>query len=986
MELELSINGVIASLDIAPNESLLTLLRREGYCGVKHGCETGECGACTVLVDGVPRPSCVMLAAQAGGCSLSTVDSLGSANRLHPLQTAFIEVGAVQCGFCTPGMLLSASALLDKNPSPTESEVRDALSGNLCRCSGYEKPVQAVLRAAALMRGETVAPLEYHTIDAEVPGIGTSKTPAVGRNGRTGSGERTQVGGTGGAVLTAKIPALTASGLAGARLNAPLQVVGHSVPAIHAPRLATGKSSFASDLQPRGMLYARLLTSPHAHAIIRNIEVSQARSLPGVHAVLTYKDVPRVPYSSVERPLTEAALKDQYCLDSVVRYVGDRVAVVAAETPEVAAEALGLIEVEYEELPALLDPRQTLENGAPAVHTETDAQGIFDAPHNIAARVRSERGDVESAFAAADLVVEGEYLVPPIQQAPIETHTTLTYFDEDEYLVVRTSTQVPHYVRRVLARVLGLPARRIRVVRPEVGGDFGVKQEIVLEDLAALLTLATNRPILLEYTRAQEFHSSRVRQQAILRLKTGVKRNGTIIANQMAVLASTGAYATHSLVTPGNAAASALALYPCANMRYVAEIVYTNQPPATASRSASLAQEFFALESHMDEVARQLGIEVLELRRKNWIKVGEEYPFARDPGKGNEAAPVIESSGLPQCLRVVEEKIKWEERHRFISDGRIYRGAGVALSMHGNPYARSATSGAMIKLNEDGSFDVFVGANESEPGSDTMIAQIAAETLSVPLDDVLLHTSDATAVPFETGVGASSSLYISAGAVKKAAEQARRQMLSVAGRILNVLPEALKIANGIITAPNGDSITVPEVAAYSLHVEGRHIMSTASWKVQQVPITFAAQGVEIEVDTETGSIRILNAVTAVDVGRALNPMILEAQIQGGAAQSLGSGICEELIYDQKGNPLTTSLRDYHLYTATDIPTMQTYLVETGDPSGPFGAKAVGEIPLYGMAPAIANAVTDALGIRLRQIPLTPERMLRAIHAHNARSS
>ncbi|HZR39635.1 MAG TPA: molybdopterin cofactor-binding domain-containing protein, partial [Ktedonobacteraceae bacterium] len=391
-----------------------------------------------------------------------------------------------------------------------------------------------------------------------------------------------------------------------------------------------------------------------------------------------------------------------------------------------------------------------------------------------------------------------------------------------------------------------------------------------------------------------------------------------------------------------------------------------------------------ALESHMDEVARQLGIDVLELRRKNWIKAGEEYPLALNASKGGETAPLVESCGLSQCLRIVEEKIKWEERHRFISDGRFYRGAGVALSMHGSPGVRNETSGAMIKLNEDGSFDVFAGANDSGSGTATLVAQIAAETLGVSVDDILMHTSDTTSMPFETGVGGSSALYVSGGAVKKAAEQVRRQMLAVAGRILNALPEALKIVNGTITAPNGQTATIPEVAAYSLHVEGRHLMTTASWKGQQTPTAFAAQGVEIEVDTETGNIRILNAVSAVDVGRAINPNIQEAQIQGGAAQSLGAGISEELIYDQKGNPLTTTFHDYHIYTATDIPGMQTYLVETGDPSGPFGAKSVAEIPLYGMAPAIANAVTDALGVRVRQIPLTPERVLRAIHAHNSK--
>src|SRR5947209_290948 len=389
MELELRINGVVESLDGAANESLLTMLRRGGYCSVKQGCETGECGACTVLVDGVARPSCVMLVGQAGGCTLTTIEGVSSAQALHPYQQAFVDVGAVQCGFCTPGMILSAYALLKRNPRPTEGEVRDALSGNLCRCTGYLKPVQAVLRAAALLRGEEVTPLEQSV---------------VSRNGSD---------------TTEKMRAVTMStagpSLATIQSAIPLQVVGKALPPGDAIKLVTGKATFADDSAPRGMLYARILSSPHAHAIIRNIDVSRAHALPGVHAVLTYKDVPRIAYSSVERSSAAGGPCDQYCLDYMVRYVGDRVAAVAAETPEIAEQALRLIEVEYNELPALLDPRQALEPTSPLVHPESESHGIYDVSRHIAARVYREKGDVERGFAEADVVVEGEYVVSQTQ-------------------------------------------------------------------------------------------------------------------------------------------------------------------------------------------------------------------------------------------------------------------------------------------------------------------------------------------------------------------------------------------------------------------------------------------------------------------------------------------------------------------------------------------------------------------------------------------
>lgn len=975
MELELSINGVIESLDIAPSESLLTLLRREGYRSVKRGCETGECGACAVLVDGVARPSCVMLAAQAGGCTLTTVESLGSARKLHPLQQAFIDVGAVQCGFCTSGMLLSASMLLKNNSRPSESEVRDALSGNLCRCTGYEKPVEAVMRAAAILRGETVASQE--PIASNVPDKSTTDKQY------TASGH----GGAGATAVLPSVSAATTIAMPRVQPQNTLQVVGKSVPVVDAVKLVSGKASFAADSSPRGMIYGRILTSPHAHAVIRAIDVSQAKALPGVHAVLTYKDVPRVPYASGERSPAASGPLDQYMLDATMRYVGDSVAVVAAETAEVAEQALALIQVEYDVRPAILDLRKASEANAPCLHPEAESEGIFDAKRNIAARIRTEVGDVEAAFATADRVIEGEYTVPMQQPTPLENHSTITYFDEDGYLVVRTSSQVPHYIRRTLAKLLNMPARRIRIVRPMVGGDFGAKQELALEGLCALLALTTERPVMLAYARTEEAHH--ISQQHLVRLKTGLKRDGTIVACQMVILTSTGAYATHPLIAEGRGTFGALALYPCSNMRFAAEILYTNMPPSAALRGYGAPAEFFALESHIDEIARQIGIDALALRRKNWIRAGDAYPLQKTIPIGNEAPVRIESCGLPACLQKVEEQLHWREMRGKVSNGRLRRGVGVGISLHGNPLGESngevGTGGAIIKLNIDGSFDVFTSANEGGNVSRTLLTQIIAEALGVGMEDILMHSADSATLPLESGAYGSSTLYVEGGAVQKAAEQVRRQMLVVAGRMLNVLPENLKIIMGEIVTPDGKKTTIAQVAEYALYSESRQIMTTASWKGQRVPPSFAAQGIEVEVDTETGEVRVIKAVTAVDAGRLINPQLIEGQVEGSAVQGLGGAVSEELLYDQQGKPLTTKLSEYGMYTANGMPEMQTYLVETAAPSNLFGMKAVAEIPLQGMGAALANAVADAIGVRVRQLPLTPERVLRAIHAQTRRS-
>jgi putative selenate reductase molybdopterin-binding subunit len=980
MELELRINGVIKSLDVAANESLMTTLRNEGYFSVKHGCETGECGACTVLVDGVPRPSCVTLAAQTGGCTLTTVESLGTARQLHPLQEAFIDTGAIQCGFCTPGMLLSAYALLKRNPRPTEEDVRDAISGNLCRCTGYVKPVQAVLRAAAIMRGETVEPISrpdsrenFRPWDPgrsplEHAEHGAASPDEEDNSSSRGTGKDSASGGTATLVDT--------------RVSTELSIVGKAERKVDAVKLATGKPAFVDDIELRGMLHARLLTSPHAHAIIRDIDASQARALPGVHAVLTYKDVPRIPYTTAGQSWPEPGPHDQYCLDNRVRFVGDRVAAVAAESPEIAEQALKLIQVDYEVLPSLLDPRKAMDNDAPRIHPEPESYRIHDAARNIAAHLEAEVGDVERGFAESDLVMEGEYIVPQVQQTPIETHIVITYWDEDDRLVVRTSTQVPYHVRRIIAPIIGLPPRRIRVVKPRIGGGFGGKQEVLIEDICALLTIATDRPVKLELSRAEEFRSSRSRHPQIIRMKTGVMRDGTMVANSMELLANTGAYGTHSLTVQSNTGSKTLPMYPCPNIRFVAEVVYTNLPPPGAFRGYGVPQGFFALESHIDEIAKQLGMDALELRRKNWIQEGEENPLAKVLGEGKEGyTQIIESCGLPQCLQIVEEKLGWKEKRGKGGTGRLRRGVGVSLAMHGTAIAGLDMGGASIKLNDDGSFNVLVGATDIGTGSDTVIAQIAAEVLGVRVEDIIMHSSDTDFTPFDTGAYASSTTYISGGATKKAAEQVRQQVLAVAGSMLKADPEKLTIRDRIVTAPNGQTVTVSQVALHSLHIENQQqIMATASWMSYDSPPPFAAQGAEVEVDTETGAVRVLKAISAVDAGRVINPITAEGQIEGGSTQALGYGVCEEMIYDQQGALLTTNLSDYRIFSAPDMPQMETYIVETSDPFGPFGAKAIAEIPIDGMAPAVANAVADALGVRIRQIPLTPERVLRAIQA------
>lgn len=1004
MKLSFALNGGRHEVAVRPGETLMATLRREGCFSVKHGCETGECGACAVLVDGDLRPTCVMLAAQAEGCQVTTVEALGGPNQMHPIQQAFLAVGGVQCGYCTPAMILATYKLLLANSSPSEADARACLSGVLCRCTGYVKPVAAILRAAAMLRGEDVPPVRR---EPSGPLTADGRPPVVEADGHPPVGPPQPAGG-GVAVLA---NAVTEAAL---DTQEALKVVGQPQPRVDGPRLVTGRPTFTADVEPRGLLHAKVLKSPHAHARIIAIDASRARALPGVHAVLTHEDLPRVSYTSAGQSWPEPSPHDMRSLDDKVRFVGDRVAFVAAETPEIAERALALIAVSYEVLPAVIAMEDALKAGAPVIHDEPDARGFghFDFSRNIAAYITASHGDVAQGFAEADLIVERTYRVPKVQQTSIEPHVTVTQWDEDGRLIVRTSTQVPFHVRRIIAPLIQLPMNRIRVIKPRIGGGFGGKQEVLIEDICAHLTIATGRPVKLEYTREEEFAAARSRHPQIITLKTGVMRDGTIIANEIRVIADTGAYGSHALTVQSNTGVKVLPIYRAPHLRFECRTVYTNLPPSGAFRGYGVPQGAFAMESQIDEIAGILGMDALALRAQNWVRVGDVNPLSRKLNEGKEGySQEIHSCGLAECVERASRAIGYQEKRGLsplapgraagggLAPGRVagvgavsqaaaesaalppkVRGVGGAIAMQGSAIPGIDMGGAMIKLNDDGSFNLLVGATDLGTGADTVMAQIAAEVLGCGAEDILVYPSDTDLTPFDTGAYASSTTFISGMAVKKAAEEAAWEIRKVAGKLLGgVNPEHLRLADRAACAPDGRCVTLMAVALHSLHVsDQQQIMGHASAVSLKSPPPFCAQFAEVEVDTETGEVTVLQMASAVDCGRAINPALAEGQVEGAATQALGYGHCEEMVWDGTGRMLTRDLRDYHIYGAAEMPVHHTFLVETHDPFGPFGAKAVAEIPTDAMAPAIANAVADAIGVRINEIPLTPERVLRAI--------
>lgn len=988
MEICIILNGEEKTLSCQPGDNLRQVLRREGYFSLRYGSDTGETGAAAILMDGQLVSADVLLAAQADGHAIETVEGLSQGVHLHPIQEAFIRTGAIQSGYATPAMILAAKALLKHNPNPSEAEVRDALSGILDRETGYVKPVQAILEAAAVMRGEEPTPIEPNVLTPIVlPGRDISDLFRGGEDAGDIDLSPDMAGG-GPAVGTKRIvlPKFIVAP------EAPeTQVVGKAETKVDALKLAKGNPAFVDDFEMRGMLYAKLLTSPHAHARILDIDDSEALALPGVHAVIHYKNIPRVRYASGGQSYPNPAPLDQVSFDNKVRYVGDRVAAVAAETPEIAAEAIKRIKVEYEVLPAVFDENKAIQEGAPVIHDEPDLTGAYDASHNISHYIQAEVGSVAQGFEEADLIFEQDYYVQQVHACPIEPHICIGYWDADERLVLRTSTQVPFHTRRMVAPLLGLPVKRIRVIKPRIGGGFGAKQEMLIEDIVGHLVLKTGRPVRLELSREEEFISARTRHPQTIHYKTGVNRDGKLVALQMTVIGNTGPYAAHGLTVQTVTGMRGLSTYNCPNKRFDCKVVYTNIPVPGAYRGYGAPQAHFALESHMEEIAEALGIEVIEFKRKNWVQVGDVLDIAPYLGEREVEVveyPVILSSGLNECIAQGMRSIGWERRydekwHQVPGKPHLRRGIGMAVCMHGTAIPGLDMGGASIKINDDGSFNILVGATDLGTGSDTVLAQIAAEVLGVPLEDIVIYSSDTDMTPFDTGAYASSTTYISGTAVKKAAEQVREQIKERVGLMLELEDwSGVELRNRRAYAPDGRSVSLEEVALHSLHLaDQRQIMATASFVSPDSPPPFAGQFAEVEVDIETGQVTVKKLFMAVDCGVAINPITASGQVEGGMTQALGYAHCEEMVYDDQGRMLNPAFGPYKIYRADEMPELEVTLVQTVEPTGPFGAKAIAEIPKDGVAPALASAIYNATGVRIRRIPFTPERVWRALQVN-----
>jgi len=760
--------------------------------------------------------------------------------------------------------------------------------------------------------------------------------------------------------------------------------VGSNVRKIDALGLATGQPVFTDDFCLKDMLHIKFIYSPHPHAIIEDIDSSEAEKMPGVKMVLSYKNTPQVLHTTAGQGWPEPSPYDTCMFNKKVRYIGDRVAAVVAESEEIALEALRQVKVTYNVLPAVFEAEEALKENAPVIHDEEGIQGVYDAKRNLVAHVEVRAGDIEKGFQESDVVVENTFETQFAQHCPIETHIAISYLDENGRIVIRTSTQVPFHVRRIVAQVLNVPVSRIRVIKPRIGGGFGSKQEIILEEVVAFVTMKTGLPARAIFSREEEFYASRTRHPMKVTVKIGAKKDGKLNAISMYTLSNTGAYGTHGLTVISNVGSKTLPLYNKApNVEFVGDVVYTNLPVPGAYRGYGATQGYASLEQAMDMLAEKLGIDPVELRKINHIREGETSPIFKALGEGREGVTqYIQSCALEKLIELGAKEIGWlEKRGKQQKEGTKVRGIGMSIHMQGSGIPLVDMGAASIKLNEDGSVNVLYGGTDIGTGLDTAVAQIVGEVLGISPEKVIVYAADTDMTPFDKGAYASSGTFISGGAVYNAALKLRETLFEEARLSFGEIDSRdYTIENEKIVSPvSGKTISISELVYQTLYVrKHKQLMETASFVSETSPPPFAAHFVEIEVDKETGTVTPITYVAAVDCGRVVNPELTRGQIIGSIINGIGYALTEECKFSDKGKMVNPNFMDYRIPSSRDIPEIKVILVETHEPTGPLGVKSVAEININGPIPAIGNAIYDAIGVRLHSSAYTPEKVLKAI--------
>ncbi|MFJ6651651.1 molybdopterin-dependent oxidoreductase [Microbacterium sp. NPDC091313] len=977
------VNG--EAVDAAPRagQVLRTLLREHGHTEVKKGCDAGDCGACAVILDGEPVHSCLIPARRMDGRSVTTAAGLAPGDALHPVQVAIAEGFGFQCGFCTAGMTLTAATL---TPEQLGGEGMPHLGremrGNLCRCTGY-RPIREAIRASVLgpVRETGPASPASHSLPPSPPA--SDEGDAQRDGGELGAG------------------------------------VGVSAIPPAARRIVQGRESYTFD-DPvpadaagaaEGTLILRVLGSPLPHARILSIDTAAAEAVPGVVAVYTHADVPGIRFSTGRHHHRTDDPDDTRMLDDVVRFVGQRVAAVVAETAAAAEAAVRVIHVEYEPLPAVFDPEQARTPGAPLLHPDrTPADRVAEADRNVIASLHEEvGGDAAAALAASPVTVSGRWQTGRVSHAQLETHGALGWVDPDGRLVIRASTQVPFLTRDELARILELDPDRVRVQAARVGGGFGGKQEIFAEDLVALAVLRTGRPVAYEFSRTDEFQRTSFRHPMRVGVSLGADLDGRLTALHVDVLSDTGAYGNHSIGVMFHGVSETTLVYRTPVRRIDAEVVYTNNPPSGAFRGYGLGQVLLGIESAMDLLAEKLGIDPFELRRRNVVREGDPlHPGDDDP---HEHDLVWGSYGLDQCLDLAQQALRRGNGVDAPAGWRV--GEGMALGMIATIAPRGHVSHASATLRADGTYVLRTGTAEFGNGTSTVLRQIAATDLVADFDRLELRTADTDAVAHDTGAFASTGITVAGKALHAACLALRERMLTIAvelaasaprpgsgpgpgSRVHDISPSARVVdadnpsvrREAVHSAEDAEDAEVAELTREGVRVGGRvvgfdeivrasggELTAAGEEHGDKRSLAFNVHAVRVAVDVETGTVKVLQSIQSADAGFVMNPAQARGQVEGGAAQGIGSALYEE-IFLEDGRVQNPVFRLYRVPQFADVPDTEVYFAETSDTVGPFGAKSMSESPYNPVAPAVGNAIARALGIRGYEQPFSRDRVWR----------
>ncbi|MCX7918913.1 MAG: molybdopterin-dependent oxidoreductase [bacterium] len=915
----LVVNNTEVKLDILPNTSLLDILRNElGLTGAKKGCGIGLCGTCTVIMDGKAVRACVVSAEQANGKEVVTIEGLGTEEKLDPIQEALIRHHAVQCGYCTPGMIMTIKSFLAENPSPTSEQIKQALSGNLCRCTGYKQIIDAVI--------DVVSNTKYRV-----------------------------------------------------NIDRSSYILGESVPRVDIVDKVTGKTKYTADITLDKMLYAKVYRSPHSSARIVKIDSAAAKKINGVIAVITAADIPGSKFYG-------KAVQDQPVLAvDRVRYFGEPIALVIAESEPIAESALQKISVEYDPLPAVYHPLDAMKPDAPKIHTEQIYQSL--APHSDAVNTRNilyhfpiRKGNIEAGFAQADTIIERTYTTPWFEHACLETESAIACYDEQGKLTVTAPSHNVYFDRREIARVLGIDKEQIRMIKSPMGASFGKREDIYGQILVALATYYTNRPVKLVFTREETFTVTTKRHPMQMRYKTGVTNDGKITAVEVEIIADTGAYASWAPNILRKAAVHAAGPYSIPNIVVDAYAVYTNNVPAGAMRGFGATQVAFAYESQMDEVAKVIGFDPVEFRRRNLLRngdttaTGQVLRSAIDPGATLDAV-------------VQQYAIHNRKDARPHHSSKKY-GIGLATIFYGIGYGYGIPDigTAIIELTTDGSAVISTSAIDYGQGLATIFCQIAAAVLGLTLDKVRIITGDTELTPDSGSTVATRQTYVTGNAVKSAAEKLRGEITSFVAEKYRISQDAVTlIENSIQLEPRG-KIPLSEIIQ-QMRAAGRPTKKQARFKpvTQRLdpitgqgeayyPYTFGTQLAEVEVDIETGEVKVLTLLAAHNVGKAIHPGNVLGQLYGGIAMGLGMALTEEFVISE-GIPKTVNFQHYRIPKSTDIPEIIPIILEAPEPTGPFGAIGIGEPAMIPTAPAILNAIANALGKRIYELPASKNKII-----------